>query len=72
MRKRNFDEQKEIWKMLIDDPIHRYVERESSYINPSSCIVVKLFMDNKDLNERYVKMAQANIELKKGIGNVKN
>lgn len=25
-----------------------------------------------DLNERYVKMAQANIELKKGIGNVKN
>lgn len=37
--------------MLIDDPIHRYFERESSYLNPSSCIVVKLFMDNKDLNQ---------------------
>lgn len=37
--------------MLIDDPIHRYVERESSYLNPSSCIVVKLFRDNKDLNQ---------------------
>ena len=37
--------------MLIDDPIHRYFERESSYLNPSSCIVVKLFRDNKDLNQ---------------------
>lgn len=37
--------------MLIDDPIHRYFERESSYLNPSSCIVVKLFSDNKDLNQ---------------------
>lgn len=37
--------------MLIDDTIQRYFERESSYLNPSSCIVVKLFRDNKDLNQ---------------------
>ena len=37
--------------MLIDDTIQRYFERESSYLNQSSCIVVKLFRDNKDLNQ---------------------
>lgn len=37
--------------MLIDDTIQRYFERESSYLNQSSCIVVKLFGDNKDLNQ---------------------
>lgn len=37
--------------MLIDRPILRDVKRDSTYPNPSSCIVVKLFRDNKDLNQ---------------------
>ena len=37
--------------MLIDNPIQRDVERDSTYLNPSSCIVIKLFRDNKDLNQ---------------------
>lgn len=37
--------------MLIDNPIQRDAERNSEYLNPSSCIVVKLFRDNKDLNQ---------------------
>ncbi len=37
--------------MLIDNPIQRDVERDSTYLNSSSCIVVKLFRDGKDLNQ---------------------